>query len=154
MEPWIWKQMLWTVGFLSATYLPLQCVVLWRSRGATRVAAALPLLFMVPMIVAGLRPDAYRSGSLYGMFFFCPYLPAMIYLVAVSCVGPRRPSVCPHCGHKLRVRSFRPVRSADECEKCGQHWSKTVAEQPQATEPPSGPAFQWNATNSAVMPNV
>ena len=87
MEPWIWKQMLWTVGFLSATYLPLQCVVLWRSRGATRVAAALPLLVMVPMIVAGLRPDAYRSGSLYGMLFFCPYLPAMIYLVAVSCVG-------------------------------------------------------------------
>ena len=43
MEPWNWKQMLWTVGFLSVTYLPLQCVVLWKSRGATRVAAALPL---------------------------------------------------------------------------------------------------------------
>ena len=139
MEPWIWERMLWTVGFLCATYLPLQCVVLWKSRGATRVAGALPLLVMVPMIAAGLRPEAYQDGSLFGMYFIFPYLPAMIYLVAVSCVGPRRPSVCPHCGHKPRVRSFRPARTADECEKCGQHWSKTVADQPPSTEPPNVP---------------
>jgi hypothetical protein len=87
--------MLWTVGFLGITYVPLQCVVLWKCRGAARVAAALPLLFMVPMIIAGLQPSAYHSGSLYGMFFICPYLPAMIYLVAVSSAGPRAPKVCP-----------------------------------------------------------
>ena len=79
--------MLWIVGFLGITYVPLQCVVLWKCRGAARVAAALPLLFMVPMIIAGLQPSSYHSGSLYGMFFFCPYLPAMIYLIAVSSVG-------------------------------------------------------------------
>lgn len=119
MEPWMWKQMLWTVGFLGITYVPLQCVVLWKCRGAARVAAALPLLFMVPMIVAGLQPSAYRSGSLYGMFFFCPYLPAMIYLVAVASVGPRVPKVCPHCGHKPKAKSFRIASSTANCEKCG-----------------------------------
>ncbi len=83
------------------------------------MAAALPLLFMVPMIVAGLQPSAYRSGSLYGMFFFCPYLPAMIYLVAVASVGPRVPKVCPHCGHKPKTKSFRIASSTANCEKCG-----------------------------------
>lgn len=51
MQPSMWKQMLWAVEFLGITYVPLQCVVLWKSRGAACVAAVLPLLFMVPMIV-------------------------------------------------------------------------------------------------------
>jgi ribosomal protein L37AE/L43A len=123
MEPGIWKQMLWTVGFLCATYLPVQFLALRKLRGAARVAAAVPLLFMAPMIVAGLRPEAYRDGSLYMMYFGCPYLPVMIYLLAVSYLDPRRPSVCPHCGHKTRVRSFQRARSAGPCAKCGKDLS-------------------------------
>ncbi len=119
MEPWMWKQMLWTVGFLGITYLPVQCVALWQSRGTKRVAAAVPLLFMVPIIIAGLKPSAYRSGSLYGMFFICPYLPTMIYLLAVSSVGPRRSIVCPHCGHQPKTKSFRIASSTKSCELCG-----------------------------------
>ena len=134
MEPWMWKQMLWTVGFLGITYVPLQCVVLWKCRGAARLAAAFPLLFMVPMIIAGLQPAAYHSGSLYGMFFICPYLPAMIYLVAVSSLGPRIPKVCPHCGHKARVKSFQMTRSSTLCADCGKH----LLENP-ATKPDSSP---------------
>lgn len=48
--------------------------------------AALPLPFMIPIIVAGFQPSAYRDGSLYGMYFYCPYLPAMIYLIGL-CLG-------------------------------------------------------------------
>ncbi len=40
MEPWMWKQMLWTVGFVGITYLPLQCVVLWKCRACDCRAAA------------------------------------------------------------------------------------------------------------------
>jgi len=129
MEPWIWKRMLWTVGFLCVTYLPVQFVALRQLRGVSRVAAALPLLFMVPMIYVGLQPATYRDGSLYGMYFICPYLPTMIYLLAVSYTDSRRPNVCPHCGHKARVKSFQMTRSATICEKCGQSvLAKTAAE--------------------------
>ena len=130
MEPWMWKQMLWTVGLLGITYVPLQCVVLWKCRGAARVAAALPLLFMVPMIIAGLQPSAYHSGSLYGMFFICPYLPAMIYLVAVSSAGPRIPKICPHCGHKTRVKSFQMTRPSSRCEGCGKEMLENAISKP------------------------
>lgn len=119
MEPWIWNRMLWTVGFLCVTYLPVQFFALWKLRGGRRAMAALPLLFMVPMIVAGLQPAAYRDGSLYGMYFLCPYLPAMVYLLAVS-FDPRRTTVCQHCGHKMRVVSFQRARSVSRCNKCGQ----------------------------------
>ena len=137
MEPWMWKQMLWTVGFLGITYVPLQCVVLWKCRGAARVAAALPLLFMVPMIIAGLQPSAYHSGSLYGMFFICPYLPAMIYLVAVSSVGPRVPKVCPHCGHTTRIKSFKMTRSTTLCANCGEDLLENSATKPESSPEPS-----------------
>ncbi len=94
MEAGIWKDMLWTVGFLCVTYLPLQFIALRTCRGAARITAALPLLVMVPMIICGLQPSNFRDGSLYKLGFFCPYLPAMVYLVAVL-VDPRRPKVCP-----------------------------------------------------------
>jgi hypothetical protein len=133
MEPWMWKQMLWTLGFVCATYLPVQYLALRKCRGAARGAAALPLLVMVPMIIAGLQPSAYHSGSLYGMLFVCPYLPAMIYLLAMSYVGPRRPSICPHCGNKTQVRSFRMAPSATLCEKCGKELLQPAAADPHAT---------------------
>ncbi|MDZ4686111.1 MAG: hypothetical protein SH850_13670 [Planctomycetaceae bacterium] len=119
MEPWMWPQMLWTVGFLCVTYLPLQCVALWKCRGVARVAAALPILVMIPMLYGAVQPLNYDDGSLFGMYFVCPYLPAMIYLVAVSLAGPRLPKVCPHCGHKQRVKSFELTRSTSGCKACG-----------------------------------
>lgn len=93
------------------------------------MAAALPLLFMVPMIIAGLQPSDYHSGSLYGMFFICPYLPAMIYLVAVSSVGPRIPKVCLHCCHKTRFKSF--------CAKCGNDLLETSNSKTDSSPEPS-----------------
>ena len=148
MEPWMWKQMLWTVGFLGITYVPLQCVVLWKCRGAARLAAAFPLLFMVPMIIAGLQPAAYQSGSLYGMFFICPYLPAMIYLVAVASAGPRVPNICPHCGHKVRVKSFQMTRSSTHCAKCGNDLLVNFAIKP---EPASEPFTSHHNSNPGVI---
>ena len=119
MEPWTSNQILWAGGLLVITYLPLQCVALWKCRGAGRIAAALPLLLMIPtMIGVFLRWD-YDLGIPSGMFLLCPYLPAMIYLLAVWYAGPRCPSVCPHCGHKPKAKSFRIASSATNCEKCG-----------------------------------
>lgn len=119
MEPWKWQQLLGTVAFLGITYIPLQCVAIWKCRGIARVAAALPLLVMVPMIIGACRPTAYENGSLFGMFFVCPYLPVMIYLIAVSLAGTRLPKVCPHCGHKRRIKSFQMTNSSTNCENCG-----------------------------------
>ncbi len=87
---------------------------------------------MVPMIICGLQPSNFRDGSLYKLGFFCPYLPAMVYLVAVL-VDPRRPKVCPHCGRKTRVTSFQMMRSATRCDKCGKPLSENaLAEQSHA----------------------
>lgn len=114
MEPWIWDRMIWSVGLLCLTYLPLQIAAIWRQRGVSRIAAGLPMLFMVPLLVGACRPDAYRDGSLFGMYFYCPYLPVMFYLaVAVLSVPP----YCPHCGKMLRRRSFQ--RLPADCPHCG-----------------------------------
>ena len=146
MEPAIWNDMLSTVGLLCATYLPLQFIALWRCRGAARVAAALPLLVMLPLIVVGLQPSNYRDGSLYKLGFFCPYLPVMIYLVAVL-VDPRRPKTCPHCGHARRVASFQRMRSATCCDKCGKSpFESAAAAQTPASDPVTGPASNPEAT--------
>ena len=85
------------------------------------------------MIIAGLQPAAYHSGSLYGMFFFCPYLPAMIYLVAVSSAGPRVPKVCPHCGHKTQVKSFQMTRPSTLCASCGNDLLVNLATKPESS---------------------
>jgi hypothetical protein len=113
MEPWIVERMLWNVGFLCATYVPLQVAALWRQRGINRIAAAAPLLFMVPMIIGACSPDAYRDGSLFGMYFFCPYLPAMLYLSIAALSAPK---LCPHCGKLIRRGSFQ--RTPTTCPHC------------------------------------
>lgn len=127
MEPWKWQQLLWTAGFLSVTYIPLQCVAIWKCRGVARVAAALPLLAMIPMLYGALQPLSYDSGSLFGMYFVCPYLPSMIYLIAVSLIGSRVPNVCPHCGHKRRIKSFQMTGGSPLCENCGKDMQKQAA---------------------------
>ncbi len=124
MDSWDWNEILWTLGFLGITYLPLQCVALWKCRGGARVAAALPLLVMVPMWFSDFQPLDFDLGSRTAMYFVCPYLPAMIYLTVVSLVGTRRANVCPRCGHKAPSKSFKMTRSTARCEKCDTSTSK------------------------------
>ena len=127
MELWKWQQLLWTAGFLGVTYIPLQIVAIWKCRGVARVAAALPLFVMVPLLVGAVQPVNYDTGSLFGMFCVCPYLPAMIYLSAVSLAGTQLPGICPHCGHKTPVKSFQMTRSSSLCENCGKDFMKDVS---------------------------
>jgi len=97
-------QMLWNIGFLLATYGPLQVAAIWRQTGSHRVAAAAPLLVMVPMIVAAALPSSYADGSLFGMYYFVPYLPAMLYLIVAVLNVPRS---CQQCGRPVQRRSFQ-----------------------------------------------
>lgn len=118
MEPWEWNELLWALGFLSITYLPLQAAAIWKCRGGARVAAALPLLVLVPMWFGDSQPLDFHIGSQTATYFVCPYLPAMIYLIVVSLVGTRRANVCPRCGHPVRSKSFQMTRSTSGCEMC------------------------------------
>jgi hypothetical protein len=119
MEPWTSHQILWAGGFLVCTYLPLQGVAIGKCQGATRVVAALPLLVMIPMLLGVFLRRDYDLGISIGTLFVCPYLPTMIFLLAVSYAGPRQPIHCPHCGHRARAKSFRIVSNTAQCEQCG-----------------------------------
>ena len=119
MDPWTWNETLWALGFLGITYMPLQCVALWKCRGGARVAAAFPLLVMSAMLVFDFQPLDYDIGSRTAMYFVCPYLPAMIFLIVLSFVSARRPSLCPHCGHQTRAKSFQMTSYNPRCQKCG-----------------------------------
>ena len=127
MEPW--SETLWALGFLSITYLPLQVAALWNCRGGARVAAALPLIVMVPMWFGDFQPLDFDLGSRIAMYFVCPYLPAMAYLIVLSFVGIRRPSLCPHCGHKARTKSFQMTSCTTCCPKCGHDLLANPADQ-------------------------
>ena len=52
-----------------------------------RVAAALPLVAMSPVLYAGFDPDSYGHGSLYGVGLYFVYVPAMVYLAIFCLVG-------------------------------------------------------------------
>ena len=127
MEPW--NEMLWALGFLSITYLPLQGAALWKCRGGARVAAALPLFAMVPMWFGDFQPLDFHLGSRTAMYFVCPYFPAMIYLIVVSLVGTRRQGLCPHCGHKAQTKSFQMTSCSTRCLKCGLDLLASAADQ-------------------------
>ena len=130
MERWTTNQILWAEMFLVITYLSLQCVAVWKCRGAGRVAAALPLLVMIPTMIGVFLQWGFDLGISSGTLFLCPYLPAMIYLLAVSFAGPRSPVVCPHCGHKPKAKSFRIASSTANCEKCGKDCVENAATMP------------------------
>ncbi|MBC8872530.1 MAG: hypothetical protein H8E44_24110 [Planctomycetes bacterium] len=77
-----------TMGFMLITYVPLQvAAVVMMKRLLWRIAAALPLIPMLPVIYVGFNLDTYRDGSLYGLAFYFPYAPAMVYLAAILGVG-------------------------------------------------------------------
>ena len=50
--------------FLVITYLSLQCVAVWKCRGAGRVAAALPLLVMIPTMIGVFLQWDYSDQSI------------------------------------------------------------------------------------------
>jgi hypothetical protein len=62
----------YTVFFLL-TYGSLQVVAFIFCKGWLRAVAALPLIVMVPIIIAGANPDSHRDGSLYGLVVYVPY---------------------------------------------------------------------------------
>ena len=75
-----------TMGFPLITYVPLQLVaIVMMKHWVSRIAAALPLVPMVPVIYAGFDPDSYGHGSLYGVGLYFVYVPSMVYL-AIFCL--------------------------------------------------------------------
>ena len=74
-------------GFFLLTYGSLQVAALVFCNGWLRAVAALPLIVMVPVIIAGANPNNHGNGSLYGLVIYVPYLPVMIYLAVVLGVG-------------------------------------------------------------------
>jgi hypothetical protein len=74
---------------------------------------------MIPMLLGVFLRWDYDLGIPLGTLFACPYLPTMIFLLAVSYAGPRQPMICPHCGHRPRAKSFRIANATAICEKCG-----------------------------------
>jgi len=126
----------WTVLFLLLTYGPLQVAALWRSTGWKRIAAALPLLVMTPLIVAGGNPNTHRDGSLYGLYIVCPFLPVLIYLMGIL-IDPHANKPCPHCGHVERVRSFRFLSKRGPCTNCGKRHDEPAIQMGDLPEPTS-----------------
>lgn len=84
----LWDTMFRTMRFMLVTYAPLQvAAIVMMKRLPWRIAAALPLIPMLPVIYAGMDRDVYRDGSLYGLVFYFPYAPVMIYLALFFFAG-------------------------------------------------------------------
>ena len=87
-ETFIRDAMFRTMGLPLITYVPLQvAAILIMKHWGWRIAAALPLIPMVPVIYAGFDPDAYGHGSLYGVGLYLVYIHAMVYLAIFCLVG-------------------------------------------------------------------
>ena len=79
----LWEHVFQVIGFLLITYVPLQAAAIWAVKHpAWRIAAGLPILPMLPVIILGIQPNTHRDGSLYGMLLMIVYAPAMLYLAA------------------------------------------------------------------------
>jgi hypothetical protein len=136
MEDWMWSRMLWNVGFLGATYLPLQFVAIRRAKSRySKIMAGLPLLVMVPVLVGAMSPNAYRDGSLFGMAYICPYLPSIIWL-GVACLAADRP--CPVCGTPLPKMALS--RAGLKCPRCFPRDGSPVTEPDRANANDAGAA--------------
>lgn len=87
-EAQLWDLMFRTMRFMLVTYVPLQvAAIVIMKRLTWRIVAALPLIPMLPVIYAGMNRDAYRDGSLYGLVFYFPYAPVMVYLAFFCFAG-------------------------------------------------------------------
>lgn len=84
-----------TMAFPLVTYVPLQAAaILMMKHWGLRIAAALPLIPMVPVIYVGFDPNSYGNGSLYGVGLYLVYTPAMAYLAIFCLVGLVNRFVC------------------------------------------------------------
>jgi DNA-directed RNA polymerase subunit RPC12/RpoP len=128
--------MLWNVGFLCLTYLPLQVFAIRKSRGSRRILAALPILPMTCLLYGALDTNTYRDGSLYGINFTVLYWPSMLWLLGVLV---DHPSKCSQCGGKLPYKSFQIFRTRAPCPHCRARVVITTAEPSHAPEPATGP---------------
>jgi hypothetical protein len=80
-ESHLWEQVFQVMGFLLVTYIPLQSAAIWAVKHPiARLAAGLPMLPMLPVIVSGMQPNTHRDGSLYGILLMMVFAPSMIYL--------------------------------------------------------------------------
>jgi hypothetical protein len=84
----LWEQVFQVIGFLLVTYVPLQAAAIWAVKHpAARIAAGLPILPMLPVIITGLQPNTHRDGSLYGILLMIVFAPSMLYLAVFLFAG-------------------------------------------------------------------
>ena len=84
----LWEQVFQVIGFLLITYVPLQAAAIWAVRHPLgRLAAGLPMLAMLPVIISGMQPNTHRDGSLYGILLMIVYVPVMISLAIALFAG-------------------------------------------------------------------
>ena len=87
-EAHFWWQMIKTMSLLIITYLPLQIgSILIVKHWATRLAAGLPILLMLPMMFRGFQTDTYQDGSLFGIGLLVVTVPVMFYLAVFFFAG-------------------------------------------------------------------
>lgn len=84
----LWEQVFQVMGFLLITYVPLQTATIWAVKHpAAKIAAGLPMVPMLPVIITGIQPNSHRDGSLYGILLLIVFVPAMLYLAVFLFVG-------------------------------------------------------------------
>lgn len=87
-EAHLWEQVFQVIGFLLVTYVPLQAAAIWAVKHpAARLAAGLPIIPMLPVIITGMQPKTHRNGSLYGILLMMVFVPAMLYLAVFLVSG-------------------------------------------------------------------
>lgn len=88
-EAYLVSQAYWNAGLVLLVYGAPQAFAIYVQKGvAKKLIAAAPLLFMAPLFVGLCNPNAYRDGSLVGMYFICPGVPALVYVIATLLGGP------------------------------------------------------------------
>lgn len=82
-EAHLWTQMIQTMGFLLIVYLPLQIgAILLVRHWLARLAAGLPIVLMLPVMITGFQTKTYADGSLFGLGLIVISVPVMVYLAA------------------------------------------------------------------------
>ncbi|MEQ1824752.1 MAG: hypothetical protein ABL921_02355 [Pirellula sp.] len=77
--------------FVFITYVPLQVAAVWAVKHPiARLAALLPIVPMIRVILVGMQPYAYNGGSLYGIMLMFVQVPAMLYLATFILAGLTR----------------------------------------------------------------
>ena len=87
-ETHLWTQMTQTMGLLLIAYLPLQIgAILIVRHWLARLAAGLPIVLMLPVMITGFQTKTYEDGSLFGIGLIVISAPVMFYLAVFVCAG-------------------------------------------------------------------